>query len=240
MSAHATDAERGTVPPGVRGQMRPFRGAISPGIGFESGHVIWLFRFEATPTPVGPYTEIWIESPDGEVTLYADPDEAVEYVTAYHEFDRVEPADVDWRQFDHERIDVAMAGGDGATLTLRASLAATVRTRVMDVLGAVAPDALLRHPAGGTVSSALFNSLMQPGGTKLLGRTETGRRYRGDADRLLTVERATATLDGSDLGDIVRSPSSRAFGDVRTAVEPYVVFGRLHLEYPAPGQPASE
>jgi hypothetical protein len=238
MSSEAIEREERTVSPETHGSLRPFHGSICPGIGFESGHTIWLIGFDETPTPIGAYSEVWIETPEGELTLYADPGEAAPYISAYHEFDRVEAADLTWRE-GREGIEVAMDADDGTTLEFRAELARTPRTRLMGILAALTPAAVLRSSVGGVISSLSYDLLLGSGGTKLLGRTETGTRYWGDADRFLAIESATAVLDGTDLGGLAPSPSARDYGDVRTATDPHVIVGRLHLEYPAPGQPST-
>lgn len=239
MSSETDERSERTAPSGIRGTLRPFHGSICPGIGFESGHTIWLFRFHETPTPVGAYSEVWVEAPDGELTLYADPEEAVPYVSAHHEFDRIETATIEWRRTDDEALEVATVAADGTTLALYADLTRTLRTRAMEALATLTPDSILRTPVGGAVSSLSYALLVGSGGTKLLGRTETGVRYRGDADRILAVGSATAVLDGTDLGATASPRSTRTYGDVSTAANPHVVIGRLHFEYPAPGQPSA-
>lgn len=219
--------------------LRPFEGVVCPGIGFESGHVVWLFKFEETPTPLGGYTEVWIERPDGELTLYVDPLEAADYVTAYHEFDRVEGATVDWFTTTTDELDLSLDGADGTTLQLRVGLAQTAGTRVMELLAGGLPDALARSAVGAAVGSRMFEVFMEPNGTKLLGETETGTRYWADADRIRSVARANATIDRTDLGGQIPALSAHTHGDVSVAREPYAVFGALHLEYPAPGTPPS-
>ena len=222
------------------GRLEPFHGLICPGIGFESGHTVWLFRFEETPTPIGRYSEVYLEEPDGTLTLYTDPGEAATYVTAYHEFDRVEAAEMAWERVDHDELAVAMETDDGTTLEVRATLAPTIRSRAMGALIAVTPEVVGRTRLGNAVSSLSYDRVMNSGGTKLRGLTDTGCEYWGDADLLLPVVSATATLDGTDLGEMAPSRSTRELGDIRTAHGPHVVFGRLHLEYPVAGQPATD
>lgn len=228
MNQHNTEQQRASDVP-TRSSFRPFRGLVVPGIAFESGHVVWLFRYDETPH--GRYSCVWIEAPDGELTLYADPAEATAYPRAYHEFDRSVGASIEWLAADRDRLDVAMEGEDGTTLALDAALERTLGTRLMETLGTLVPEPIRRSRAGAAVSSLTLNTLVDAGGLRLRGRTETGARYWGDADALRTVREASATLDGVDLGRRVPGNSTHDFGDVRTAREPYAVFGALHLEY---------
>ncbi|KTG30252.1 hypothetical protein AUR66_08695 [Haloferax profundi] len=216
--------------------MRPFSGVVCPYIGFESGHTLWVVAFDETPTPVDSYAELWLERPDGELALYTS-SEAAEYIVAYHEFDRVEEAAFAWQRADSEALEVGMDSADGTTLDLRVDLTATPRTRVADTLSSLFPDAIAQTAIGSATSTRVFNALLPAGGSKIRGRTETGVRYRVDTDRILAVDAASGTLDGLDLGDVTPSRSTRTHGDVECWGWPYALFGRLYLEYPAPGQP---
>jgi len=217
--------------------LQPFEGFIIPGIGFESGHIIWLFKFDNTPTPLGRHSSVWIESPTGKLSLYTDPPEAIEYSAPYHDFDQVVGASIDWTDADLDRIEVVMHAEDGTALGLGAVLDHPASTRIMEGLASLVPRAVQRSSAGAAVSSLSLNLLLDANGLKLRGTTETGARYWGEADHLRTVQDASATLDGRDLGKQIPASSSHDFGDVKTARKPYVVFGALHLEYPAQEQP---
>lgn len=238
MSSQPLQDEPVPPPEQKTGTLQPFEGIICPGIAFESGHIVWLFRFDETPTPLGGYSEVWIEAPDGDLTLYADPAEATAYVSTYHDFDRLERAIIDWGTLTEDELELTVKAGDGMTLELHAGLDRPVNTQVMETLSRLLPDAISRTAVGGAISTLTFNLLMraEANGTKLLGRTETDTRYRAVAERLRTVDGAVATLNGTDLGRPVPSSSTRTYGDISTAREPYVVFGVLHMEYPAPGQ----
>ncbi|KAB1193316.1 hypothetical protein GJR96_07610 [Haloferax sp. MBLA0076] len=236
MSTTSGADEQYRYPQGIRGPLRPFSGVVCPYIGFESGHTLWLVAFDETPTPVDSYAELWLERPDGELALYAS-SEAAEYIVAYHEFDRVEEAAFAWQRADSEALEVGMDSADGTTLDLRVDLTTTTRTRVLDALSSLLPEAVAQTSIGSATSTRVFNALLPAGGSKSRGRTETGIRYRVDTDRILAVESACGTLDGLDLGNVTPSRSTRTHGDVECWRWPYAIFGRLYLEYPAPGQP---
>jgi hypothetical protein len=216
----------------VESSLRPFAGLVCPGITFDSGHVVWLFRFDETPTPAGAYADVWLESPDGTVTLYVDPADAGQYPAAYHEFDDVAGADIEWLTADHDRVALTMVAADGTTLDVDAELAFPLRARAVETLVRVTPGVVRRSALGSALGSRALSTLLGGNGLRLRGRTETGARYWGDADHLRTVRSASATLDGTDLGPQVSGTSTHDFGDVTTARDPYVVFGALHLEYP--------
>lgn len=217
-------------------QLQPFRGFLSPGIAFESGHTVWLFRFTETPLPVEWYYAVWLESPAGDLTLYLDPADASGFAPSYHQFDHIVGATIDWHEVNFDTVAVSMEAADGTTLSLHATLASTVGTRVMEVLARVTPSRVQRSALGAKISSALLNLLVPSNGLKLLGRTETGAGYWAEAESLRAVRDVLATLDGIDLGRQVPGAANRYYGDVKTVRDPFVVFGALHLEYPVPGQ----
>lgn len=219
-----------------RPQLQPFRGLLSPGIAFESGHTVWLFKFTETPFPVEWYYAVWLESPEGDLTLYLDPAEASDFPPSYHHFDQIVGAMIDWHLVDFETVEVSMKAVDGRTLSLRANLTSTVGTRIMEILARVTPARIQRSPLGAKISSALLNHLIPSNGLKLLGRTETGVGYWAEAESLRAVRDVSVTLDGTDLGKQVPGTASRYYGDVKTVRDPFVVFGALHLEYPVQGQ----
>lgn len=217
-----TDAERG---------LRPFRGYFSPGVTFSSGHTIYLYNFQSTPTEIDSYGEFWIVSPDREKTLYVDPERATESVLRYHNFDRTVGADLEWT-IDGDSLAVTMDGDDGTEAEFRASLGRTIGTRALDLTTTVTPKFVLRSRLGAAISTASFNLVLDANGVKIAGVTDTGARYRVESDRLATVTAASATVDGTDLGDPTPADRPVHFGDAKVPDEPYVVFGDLNLEHP--------
>lgn len=221
----------------IQPTLHPFKGFLSPGIAFESGHTIWLFKFDETPIPPGAYSAVWIESPAGDLTMYTDPATAGEYTKAYHDPDLIVGASIEWLSADLTHIDVVLEADDGSALALSARLAQSSKTRLMELLAGSVPRVVQQSRIGAMASSFMLTQLLGANGLQLRGTTETGIRYWGEADHLRTIGDASATLDGADLGQQIPGTSTHDFGDVKTARDPYVVFGVLNLEYPAPGQP---
>jgi hypothetical protein len=53
------------------------------------------------------------------------------------------------------------------------------------------------------ISNFLLNLLVTKGGAIMVGKTETGQPYYvGEADRLMLVEKGSATMNGVDLGEV--------------------------------------
>ncbi|WP_254536922.1 hypothetical protein [Halomarina litorea] len=210
--------------------LRPFTGLSLPGVCFESGHCVWLLDFESTPTPYGGYTEVWVIGPDGDRTLYVSEEEAIDTVCEYHDFDATHAAEVTVER-DDERLTLSTTGEDGTRLDCSLAFESTPATRLLGAVARATPSAIARSGVGRAVSTFSLNALLGLGGLPVGGRTETGREYFAAADRMYLVGDATATLDGTDLGGVVRPPERIAFGDIVTTDRPVAFVGDLFLEY---------
>lgn len=226
---------RGAVRGGVRteGSLEPFRGSFGSGICFEGGHCFWLFRFGETPTPFGAYDGIWSITPAGERVLYADPVEVVRVASTYHEFDRVVGASIRWSRMDRDVVELHVDGQDGVAIDLCVRLGASVGSRLLNGLIALAPRSFLRTPVGAALSNLGLARVVDANGLKAVGRTDRAEPYRFEADWFRGVETAWATVDGEDLGEPSTPERPVAFGDVRTPNEPFVAAGDLFLRPPA-------
>jgi hypothetical protein len=215
---------------GETGTLQPFSGHQIPGICFGSGHCFWLFDFTSTPTDVGPYTDVRVITPDDERVLYTDPEEAAREVVKYHEFDRTVGASISWVRSGPETVVVTMGADDGTALELDVSLGRTRGTRLLNGMLAATPGLFLRSGVGTTIGTLSVNLLVDANGTRVAGRTETGRRFRTDVSRVRSVTNASATLNGTDLGRLVRPAPPVEFGDAKTTGEPLFVSCELYLE----------
>lgn len=205
-----------------------FSGWFVPGLCFESGHSIWLYDFTATPTPFGPYREVWVVHPDGERVLYVEPEVASVAVAKYHTFDRLLGGDMVW-MWNDERLTLSVVGEDGSTLELRVDFVETPTTRLLAFADRAMPTVVSRT-VGPTLRNLGLNGLLRLGGLQTAGLTETGRRYRGEADRILLGHDAEATLSGEGLGRLVAPTRPIRFGDVRVTRRPTFFHGDLWLE----------
>jgi hypothetical protein len=62
------------------------------------------------------------------------------------------------------------------------------------------------------------------------GKTETGKAYVTEADKLAVVREVSAVLNGEDLGALTRPPQPIYFGPSRVADRPVFAFGTANLE----------
>ena len=211
-------------------RLGPWRGFFSPGIYFSSGHCLWLYNWESTP--VGPYTQAWVISPDEKRTLYVDPLEAGQTVCLFHEFDNVVGSDLTWGWSGSQALSVHMTATDETVLDLSITLSTPLAAKLLNGMIKSSPRPLAKTAPMLAVSQASLDILLGTNPLKITGSTETGKRYRSDADRLAVVAEASATLNGEDLGALTRPEREFSFGDAKTPNRPIFVFGTLNLEYP--------
>ena len=214
------------------GSLQPFHGLFVPGIAFESGHSIWLYDFVTTPTPEGGYDEIWLVMPDGERILLVEREAIGAEVARYHEFDRTVLANVEWTWTGRDDLHLDVDTTDGTELALDVELDSTPAARTMGAMSRLTPAVVGRSTLGLWMTNASLNGLLGLGGLRAAGHTETGRRYRGEPDRIALTAAVSATLDGADLGSVVTSSEPVTFGDIRLTARPVFFFGDLYMEYP--------
>lgn len=191
-----------------------------------------VLNFSSTPTRLDAYDEVWIFTPDGERHLYTDPPEAGPYVETYHDFDRTLGATITWDQADEDRVALALEGEDDVTLDLDVDLESTTATRLLNTITNLTPQSLIRTSIGQTVSTLIFNQLLDANGMKIAGVTETQEPYRVEAETLRAVPNADATLNGEDLGTVQPPDRLITFGDAKVPDDPFFSFGDLYLRPP--------
>lgn len=210
--------------------LRPFRGFVIPGMYFSSGYCLCLFNFSSTPTDLGAYSDIWLITPEEKRILYTDPEAAGAIVCTFHDFHEVVGASLVWEWSTSETFHVGMEAMDGTTLDLQVSLGSSLGTRVLNAVTKITPRALMMTSPMVAISEISLNLLLGLGGLKIVGRTETGKAYLNEADRLAVVKEASARLNDRDLGKLTRPPKPILFGQVRVPNRALFSFGTLHLE----------
>lgn len=231
----ATGPQSADPPPDANGEdesLQPFKGFLSPGICFASGHCVMVQNFSSTPTQIDAFDEVWIFTPDGERLMYVDPPAAGPDCQTYHDFDRTLGATITWNHAHEDRVSLALEGEDGTTLDLDVELGSTTETRLLNAISDLTPQSLLRTSIGQYVSTLLFNQLLDANGMKIAGVTDTQEPYRVEADSLRAVKNAAATLDEEDLGAVQPPDDLITFGDAKVPNEPFFSFGNLYLRPP--------
>lgn len=191
--------------------LQPFEGRILLGINFESGHSLWLYDFERTPTKYGSYREFWVVEPDDTRILYYDTEGAEEEIEAFHDWERSVLADMTW-EWTADRIDITVDGDDGRTIDLEGTIGNSTMSRILTLMQRYLPGPL--H-------------------NRMFGRhTETRKFGQLDTPTVRVVTEASARIDGTSLGSIHTLVEPVSFGEVESFDNPYVFEGSLLLEYP--------
>jgi hypothetical protein len=217
----------------MKESLSPFTGFFSPGLYFTSGHGMRLYNFTSTPEGVAPFFQIWVMTPEGKRVLYVDPKSAEAIISTWYSFDEVVGASIDWEWPDSDVLNVRVGSAEGTALDLRLSLGTSLPTTLLNAIVAVTPRALMRTRPMLAISDVSFNALLGLGGVHISGKTETGKPYVTEADRLMVVKEASALLDDKDLGRLRRPPKPIYFGPSRVADRAVLAFGTAYLEVSA-------
>ena len=212
--------------------LRPFIGYLNPGMYFSSGHIICIYAMESTPVDPSSYFELWVIAPDGKRTLYIDPKEAGHNVAIFHDMDETVATEIVREWPESNTLHVSATGTDETKIDLRVNLGSTLGTAILNATIRMTPSALARTRLMSAISTTSLNLLVTRGGPKVAGRTETDRAYLVEPRKLAIVKAASATINGDDLGELVRPPRPIVFGgDVVIPNRSFFSFGTLNLEY---------
>lgn len=230
-SGSETGLERDTVPR-TNQPLNLYSGTFVPGIYFSSGYCLLAFDFTSVPPNVDPFIYVWIITPDGERTLYADPEEGIELVSGYHTVDQGVGGHITREQTGSDTVRVTVEGNDGTNLELELSVGQTMATRALNALSALTPKTVARTQFGAALGTVLLDRLLETNGTKVAGRTEIGSPYRFEADHINIITDASATLNGEDLGTPTAPDRLVEFGDVKIGNIPLYMRADAYLPIP--------
>jgi hypothetical protein len=210
--------------------LAPYRGYFCTGISFASGHSVLLFNFAATPTAVGPINEVWVCGPDGQRLLFVSPKAGGDVVKNYHRFEQILGARIVWTWPDADTLEIAMNGEDGTALNLKLAVRSTMATRALGAVVRGTPRLLLRTAPMAAVSSLGMKLLLGVCGVRTVGRTETGRRFYAEPERIIEITSAVATRNGHELGPLSPPRQTITFGDLKVPDKAFIAEGVLFLE----------
>ncbi|MEU7098804.1 hypothetical protein AB0A66_10800 [Streptomyces longwoodensis] len=210
---------------GERGRRRlRFDGWIA-GLGFSGGTRVVLGHWPRTP--LGPFSDVMVERPDGERLLLAPSREVADFVAATYVFDtvRIVPVDVEVDTDGDGGGDGgggggrdADAGAGGRLWSVTAgplALRFTVGRRGgLGLLLRAVPGALATRPAWCALTDGPARLL--PGGVRTRGSAGGGRREWYGVRDLHAIAAASAAHEGEDLGTLtpVTPPVRFGFGSV--------------------------
>jgi hypothetical protein len=206
-----------------------FAGYGVMGLPFQSGHLLALRRFPASSVGAG-YRSVWHRDPNGRWTFFQDVAPGVActryFGAAVDEVVRA-AIDIDWIASDE--LSVTVVGG-GHRLDWRMSLTSSNATRLMNSLGSVLPDSWWRSQKFLAVMSRVIPPMLHTGKLRLSGVTPNEQRFAVNPALAWLIAEVTATLDGSDLGDIGPAPTQGRLGDFRIPQRGVFAIGRAFFE----------
>lgn len=161
--------ERDAVPRTNR-PLNLYSGTFVPGIYFSSGYCLLAFDFTSVPPSVDPFIYVWIITPDGERTLYADPEGGIELMSGYHTVDQGIGCHITREQTGSDTVRITVEGDDGTDLERNLSVGQTMATRALNTISALTPKTVARTHFGAAVGTILLDRLLETNGTKVAGR----------------------------------------------------------------------
>jgi hypothetical protein len=206
-----------------------FAGYGVMGSPFRSGHLLALRRFPASS--VGPgYRSVWHRDPSGRWTFFQDVAADVA-CTCYFgaAVDEVVNATIDIDWIAPRELTVAVRGG-GHRLVWRITLSSSGATRLMNSLGSVLPDSWWRSQSFLALIARLIPPLLQTGEIRLGGVAPNGQQFTVNPTLTWLVAASTATLDGSDLGELGPAPAQGGLGDFRIPQRGMFAIGRAFFD----------
>ncbi len=221
------DLERDPRLPGGPGDR--FSGYAVLGLPFASGHVLALRRFHASSLGTG-YTTVWHRDPAGRWTFYstAAPERScARYFGGEVSRNVVTPIEVTWPTPWALRVAV------GDVLDWSLTLGASLRTRWLNGLASILPEAAWRSPALLRAMAATAGAVLRAGRINLTGRTPNGHRFVASPRAIWWIARSRAQLDGRDLGPTAPLATQPALGDVWLPRRGLFAAVQVRMERPA-------
>jgi hypothetical protein len=213
--------------------LKAYHGHQSSLIPFSSAYYLYLASWDSTPTSFSSFSNLWVITPEDKRMLFADPPASSEVVCIYHDFHEIYAASIslDWASEGHLLVQCASPGGEHE-LSMELHLHETLASRLLISLASSPPTRFMVSKPMVAVSNFLVNSLIARGGSRILGKTETGQTfYHGASDRVMLVKKGSAAMDGKDLGEVSSPAWPVEFGDAIPFVQPVIKLGTLYIPY---------
>jgi hypothetical protein len=213
--------------------LKPYHGYQSSFIPLSSGYYLYLASWDSTPTLFPSFSNLWVITPEDKRMLFADPPASSEIVCIYHDFDEINAAAIslDWASEDHLRVQCASLDGKHE-VGIEFLLHETVASRLLVSVAGGPPTRFMVSKPMVAVSNFLVNMLIARGGSRLVGKTETGQSfYHGASERVMLVKKGSAAMNGRDLGEVSSPTWPIKFGDAVPFAQPVIKLGTLYIPY---------
>ena len=213
--------------------LKQYHGYQSSLIPFSSTYYLYLASWDSTPTSFSSFSNLWVITPEDKRILFADPPASSEVVCIYHDFDEIYPASIslDWVSEDHLLVQCGSLDGDHE-VSIEFYLHETAASRLLVSLASSPPTRFMVSKPMVAVSNLLVNLLIAKGGSRLVGKTETGQSfYHGASERVMLVKKGSAAMNGKDLGEVSSPTWPLEFGDAIPFAQAVIKLGTLYIPY---------
>lgn len=196
---------------------------------FASGYVL-ASRF-IPQSDFGPYSTLWMCTPDGSWSLHVDGPMLEIACPRYWGEAAVESSfaniELDWTGPDTARMTV-----DEPSLQWTFSMSRDPLMALVNAINAALPLASWRSPALVAAREWLAQHVLNIGPVDLSGRLPGGMSGTLMPQRIYRIDDSTARLDGVDLGTPVRLEEPPRFGEFRLPSCPLFAVGEAHVQVP--------
>jgi hypothetical protein len=213
--------------------LKPYHGHQSSLIPFTSGYYLYLASWDSTPTSFASFSNLWVITPEDRRMLFADPPASSDVVCIYHDFHEIYAASIslDWVSEDDLLVQCGSLDGDHE-LSIEFHLQETVASRLLVSLASSPPTRFIVSKPMVAVSNFLVNLLIARGGSRLVGKTETGQPfYHGASERVMLVRKGSAVMNRKDLGKVSSPTWPIEFGDAIPFAQAVIKLGTLYIPF---------
>ncbi len=213
--------------------LKAFHGYQSSFIPFSSSYYIYLASWDSTPTRISSFSNLWLITPDNKRILFSDPPASSEIVCLYHVFDEIWDASISLESDVGKQLNIRCESINGdQEIEVELDLKETLWSRLIVGLSGSPPTSIKVSKPILAISDFLVNLLVAKQGSKIFGKTEKGKPYyHGATDRLFTITRGSATLNGKTLGNVTAPTWPLEFGDSVPFLQPVIKIGNLHIPF---------
>jgi hypothetical protein len=218
--------EQGTELPS--GNEERFSGYGVLGVPFTSGNILAMRRFPASSLGES-YTSVWHRNPQGRWTIYTSvaPHLACpRYFGSAIDESGVREIQISWTS----PRDFTLSVEEDPALEWHLSLAQTPATRLINAVGGVLPDALLRKEAVLKAMGKAAGLMLRAGHLPLAGQVPNGQRFILKPKHTWVIQSSTARMAYQDLGSVGPLAVQTRLGDFWIPQRGLFVMGHAFFE----------
>jgi hypothetical protein len=218
--------EQGTELPS--GNEERFSGYGVLGVPFTSGHLLAMRRFPASSLGES-YTSVWHRDPQGRWTIYTSvaPQMACpRYFGSAIDEASVREIEITWTS----PRDFTLSVEEDPALEWHLSLGQTPATRLINAVGSVLPDALLRKEAVLKAMGKAAALMLRAGHLPLAGQVPNGQRFLLKPKHISVIQSSTARRANQDLGSVGPLAVQTRLGDFWIPQRGMFVIGHAFFE----------